>query len=291
MTLDAGGKDTFLRSVSSTIQSATCCSVEHPDISPSPHLCDSVPAFLRIWMPKDSFPPASSVMWPSPPCPCRQSTMPRHAPGPPAYCRRAVMVPQAATPGTTGHIFVVPPWDQEALSVVPPWDHTPVLWDHTGRFCGTTRGARTKPVVPAWSLVSHGKSGLWDHRGPTPLSWGRDHGWSWDHSTVGPRMVPAPRRGGPAPRAATGHRVGGPGCAHSRLRNVRATRSPGVALLDGSGKNTAAGSARTTARRPERLHHRPPRHLCPASPHEHLSAAYAMGGRGECVVQAPLASS
>ncbi len=67
MTLDAGGKDTFLRSVSSTIQSATCCSVEHPDISPNPHLCDSVPAFLRIWMPKDGFPPASSVMWPSPP--------------------------------------------------------------------------------------------------------------------------------------------------------------------------------------------------------------------------------
>ncbi len=84
------------------------------------------------------------------------------------------MVPQAATPGTTGHIFVVPPWDQEALSVVLPWDHTPVLWDYTGRLCGTTRGARTKPVVPAWSLVSHGKSGLWDHRGPTPLSWGRD---------------------------------------------------------------------------------------------------------------------
>ncbi len=62
--------------------------------------------------------------------------------------------------------------------VVLPWDHSPVLWDHTGRLCGTTRGARTKPVVPAWSLVSHGKSGLWDHRGPNPLSWGRDHGWS-----------------------------------------------------------------------------------------------------------------
>jgi len=94
-----------------------------------------------------------------------------------------------------------------------PWSYPgttpPVLWDHTGRFRGTNRGARTKPVVPAWSLVSHGKSGLWDHRGPSPLSWGRDHGWSWDHSTVGPRMVPAPRRGGPAPRAATGHRVGG----------------------------------------------------------------------------------
>jgi len=62
MTLDAGGKDTFLRSVSSTIQSATCCSMEHPYISPSPHLCESVPAFLRTWMLKDSFPLASSVM-------------------------------------------------------------------------------------------------------------------------------------------------------------------------------------------------------------------------------------
>ena len=62
--------------------------------------------------------------------------------------------------------------------VVLPRDHTPVLWDHTGRFCGTNPGARTKVVVPAWSLVSHRKSGLWDHRGPTPLSWARDHAWS-----------------------------------------------------------------------------------------------------------------
>ena len=190
--------------------------------------------------------------------------------------RRAILVPQAAIHGTRRHY----PWSH--LGTTPP-----VSWSHRGHFRGTNRGARTKTVVPAWSHGSHGKAGLWDHRGPSPLSWGRDHGWSWDHSTVGPRMVPAPRHGGPAPRAATGHRVGGPGCAHSRLRNVRATRSPGVALLDGSGKNTAAGSARTTARRPERLHHRPPRHLCPASPHEHLSVAYAMGGRGECVVQAP----
>ena len=66
MTLDAGGKGIFLRSVSLTLQSATCCSVEHPDIALNPHLCESVPAFLRIWMPKNSFPPASSVMWPSP---------------------------------------------------------------------------------------------------------------------------------------------------------------------------------------------------------------------------------
>ncbi len=66
MTLDVDGKDTFLSSVSSTVQSTTCCSVERPDIAPSPHLCESVPAFLGIWMPKDSFPPASSVMWPSP---------------------------------------------------------------------------------------------------------------------------------------------------------------------------------------------------------------------------------
>ncbi len=66
MTLDAGGKGTFLRHVSSTVQSAARCKVDHPDIAPSLHLCDAVPAFLRIWMPKDSFPPASSVMWPSP---------------------------------------------------------------------------------------------------------------------------------------------------------------------------------------------------------------------------------
>ncbi len=66
MTLDAGGKGTFLRHESSTVQSAARCNVDHPDIAPSPHLCDAVPAFLRIWMPKDSFPPASSVMWPSP---------------------------------------------------------------------------------------------------------------------------------------------------------------------------------------------------------------------------------
>jgi len=66
MTLDAGGKGTFLRHESSTVQSAARCNVDHPDIAPSPHLCDTVPAFLRIWMPKDSFPPTSSVMWPSP---------------------------------------------------------------------------------------------------------------------------------------------------------------------------------------------------------------------------------
>jgi len=34
------------RQVSSTVQSATCCSMEQPDIAPSPHLCDTVPAFL-----------------------------------------------------------------------------------------------------------------------------------------------------------------------------------------------------------------------------------------------------
>jgi len=66
MTLDAGGKSTFRRHESSTIQSTARCSVDHPDIAPNPHLCDAVPAFLRIWMPKDSFPPTSSVMWPSP---------------------------------------------------------------------------------------------------------------------------------------------------------------------------------------------------------------------------------
>jgi len=45
-----------------TVQSATCRNVEHPDIAASSHLCEIVPTFLRIWMPKDIFPPASSVM-------------------------------------------------------------------------------------------------------------------------------------------------------------------------------------------------------------------------------------
>jgi len=156
--------------------------------------------------------PSSAPTWPSPPCSsppsCASCGPARPTIGSPlgklmgcpprGTTRPAVLVPQAAIHGTRRHY---------------PWSHlgtTPaVSWSHRGHFRGTNRGARTKTVVPAWSLVSHGKLGLWDHRGPSPLSWGRDHGWSWDHSTVGPRMVPAPRRGGPAPRAATGHRVGG----------------------------------------------------------------------------------
>ena len=66
MTLDAGGKDTFLRQQRSTVQRAGRCSTKHPDSAPRPHLCETIPAFLRVWMLKDSFPPASSVMWPSP---------------------------------------------------------------------------------------------------------------------------------------------------------------------------------------------------------------------------------
>ena len=129
--------------------------------------------------------------------------------------RYAVLVPQAAIHGTRRHY----PWSH--LGTTPP-----VSWSYRGHFRGTNRGARTKAVVPAWSLVSHGKSGLWDHRGPSPLSWGRDHGWSWDHSTVGPRMVPAPRRGGPAPRAATGHR------GRARARGL-------TAIVDGDGSEAA----------------------------------------------------
>jgi len=76
------------------------------------------------------------------------------------------------------------------------WSHPgttrPVLWDHMGHLCGTNRGTRTKVVVPAWSLVSHRKAGLWDHRGPSPLSWARSHPWSWHHAAVGPRVVPGP---------------------------------------------------------------------------------------------------
>jgi len=66
MTLDAGGKGTFPRQVSATVQSATRCGLERPGIALSPQLCGAVPAFLRVWMPEEGFPPASSVMWPSP---------------------------------------------------------------------------------------------------------------------------------------------------------------------------------------------------------------------------------
>jgi len=66
MTLDAGGKDTFLRQRRSTVQSAARCNTKHPDSAPRPHLCEIIPASLRVWMLKDSFPPASSVMCPSP---------------------------------------------------------------------------------------------------------------------------------------------------------------------------------------------------------------------------------
>jgi len=113
--------------------------------------------------------------------------------------------------------------------VVLPWDHTPVLWDHTGRFCGTNRGARTKPVVPAWSPVSHGKAGLWDHGGPSPLSWARSQAWSWDHDNRGPPMVPrttAPGRPR-AQRRGIGYGLGVR--AHGRSRKVTVAR-PAVVI-------------------------------------------------------------
>ena len=154
--------------------------------------------------------------------------------------RYAVLVPQAAIHGTRRHY----PWSH--LGTTPP-----VSWSYRGHFRGTNRGARTKAVVPAWSLVSHGKSGL------------------WDHSTVGPRMVPAPRRGGPAPRAATGHR------GRARARGL-------TAIVDGDGSEAArrppgpplglsgrVPRVRPTCRRAPRRpatrvarRHGPPPHLC-----------------------------
>jgi len=53
-------------------------------------------------------------------------------------------------------------------------------------------------MVPRWSLVLGVKSALWDQRGPTPLSWGGDHAWSWDHDDGRPRPVLAPAHDGPA---------------------------------------------------------------------------------------------
>jgi len=118
----------------------------------------------------------------------------------------------------------------------------PLLWDHEaaavgprGRCCGTTRGARTKAVVPRWSLVLGVKAALWDHGGP-PLYPGRgptrgarttttwDHPWSQPPHTT-------------TPRAATGH-------------TVRARRS-------GSRARVVQGRARTAARDASPAHDRP----------------------------------
>jgi len=118
--------------------------------------------------------------------------------------------------------------------------------------------------------------------------------WRYDKATfhTGKRGVGAtsPRGpcGRPAPRAATGRRGGASRPGSRPIAHGESDEAPSSSPRSrGPGRVLSLAPRTRPARRPERPY-RPPRHLCPASPHAHLSAAYAMGGRGECVVQAPV---
>jgi len=210
MTRDTGGKDTFLRLVSSTLQSATCCSVEHPDSAPNPHLCKSVPAFLRMWMPKDSFPPASSVMWPSP-----YYNMWTHVPT--LHTAIAALVGQGGRGVTTGgprpHDAYARSHDgrvERAAARPPPEPHR----HRDGRPRNRQRGlARLSAPAASGSADPAGDA-------PTPTHTGRA---GRRHVGAGRRRRPGtPARFGPTPaigppdlrdrRGDTGVRANGAGC-------------------------------------------------------------------------------